>query len=284
MFENENIYTVLKTAKTFLESKGLSDIKPDTEILLSSVLKIGRSELFLIRNKKLTDVQRHEYECYIFRRSKGWPVAYITGFTSFMYFEFKVNKNVFIPRPETEILVEVVLEFSKKKNKCSLLDLCTGSGCIAVCLEKLGKFKDIVASDINKNALLIAKINAQINGALNIDFIESNIFNNINDKIFDVIVSNPPYVSYEEYELLEPELKCEPQNALLAGDNGLFFYNKIVDEADKYLKEDGVIFVELNANKVENIKLIFLSKGYKNVEIIKDYAGLSRILIAKREH
>ena len=119
---------------------------------------------------------------------------------------------------------------------------------------------------------------------MNIDFIESDIFSNLSDKVFDVILANPPYVSYEEYKLLEPELKYEPKNALVARDNGLFFYKKIVAEADKYLKEDGVVFVELNANKAESIKLIFLSNGYKDVEIIKDYAGLSRILMARKGH
>ncbi|GMO65162.1 MAG: peptide chain release factor N(5)-glutamine methyltransferase [Endomicrobiia bacterium] len=280
MFESENIYTMLKTAETFLESKGLFDAKPDAEILLSSVLEIERSKLPILRSKKLTNTQRSRYEHYILKRSKREPIEYITGFASFMYFKFKVNKDVFIPRPETEILVESVLEFSKEKNKYSLLDLCTGSGCIAICLEKLGKFRNIVASDISLNAITIAKENVQINSALNVDFIESDIFSNVSNKIFDVIVANPPYVSYEEYELLEPELKYEPQNALIARDNGLFFYKKIVAEADKYLKENGVIFVELNANKAENIKLIFLSNGYKDVEIIKDYAGLSRILRA----
>ena len=284
MFESENIYTMLKTAEIFLESKGIFDAKPDAEVLLSSVLKIKRSKLPILRSKKPTDIQRSRYEHYILRRSKREPIAYITGFASFMYFEFKVNKDVFIPRPETEILVESVLEFSKGKTKCSLLDLCTGSGCMAICLEKLGRFRNIVVSDISQNAIIIARENAQINSALNIDFIESDIFSNLSDKVFDVIVANPPYVSYEEYKLLEPELKYEPKNALVARDNGLFFYKKIVAEADKYLKEDGVVFVELNANKAESIKLIFLSNGYKDVEIIKDYAGLSRILMARKGH
>ncbi|MDR1401175.1 MAG: peptide chain release factor N(5)-glutamine methyltransferase [Endomicrobium sp.] len=283
MFKSENIYSVLKNAEMFLESRGLFGTKRDVEILLSSVLKIESSKLPLIRSEKLTDIQKSRYEHYILRRSKREPIAYITGSSSFMYFEFKVNRDVFIPRPETEILVESVLKFLKRKNKCSLLDLCTGSGCIAVSLEKLGKFRDIMASDINPNALIIAKKNAQINSALNIDFVESDIFNKIGGKIFDTIVANPPYVSCEEYGLLEPELKYEPQNALMAKDSGLFFYKKIATEVDKHLKENGVIFIELNANKAESIKLIFLSNGYKNIEIIKDYAGLPRILRAEKE-
>jgi len=283
MFGSENVYDMLKIAEAFLELNGLFDARLDAEILLSSVLRIERSKLPIMRNEKLTDTQKSRYKHYILRRSRREPIAYITGFTSFMYFEFKVNKNVFIPRPETEILVEIVLELSKRKGKCSLLDLCTGSGCIAVCLEKLGKFKNVMALDISPNALIIAKENAKINSALSIDFIESDIFNNVSDKTFDVIVANPPYVSYEEYKLLEPELKYEPRNALIAKDNGLFFYKKIVAEADKYLKEEGVIFVELNANKSENIKQMFLNNGYKNVEIIKDYARLPRILRAEKK-
>jgi len=284
MFGDENVYTILKTAEKFLKSKGLYSSKSDAEILLSFVLQIKRSKLPFVRSQSLTDMQKSEYERYILRRSRREPIAYITGFVGFMDFEFKVNKDVLIPRPETEILVETVLELLKGKNKYSVLDLCTGSGCIAVSFEKLGGFKCIVASDINADALMIAKENAQINNALNIDFVESDIFSKIGCRNFDAVVSNPPYVSCEEYDFLEPELKYEPKNALVAADNGLFFYREIADKADKYLKDDGFIFVELNANKAEEIKQIFSDNGYRNIGIIKDYAGLPRVLKAESRH
>ncbi|MDR0401693.1 MAG: peptide chain release factor N(5)-glutamine methyltransferase [Endomicrobium sp.] len=282
MFGNErNIYTILKIAEVFLISKGLFDIRCDVEILLSSVLKIDRTRLYSTKNN-ITDIQKSIYANYIVRRSKREPVAYILGVTEFMYFDFIINENVFIPRPETEILVDSVLEFSKNKRKLLLLDLCTGSGCIAISLRKLGKFKDIIASDINENAIEIAVKNAKINDVSDIAFIKSNIFDDINGKMFDIIVSNPPYVSFKEYNLLEPEIKYEPKNALIACDDGLFFYRKIIDCSNKYLKNNGVVFVELNSNKYKSIELMFLNYGYKNIKIIKDYAGLPRVLKAEK--
>jgi release factor glutamine methyltransferase len=281
MFVTGNVYSLLKRARTFLKSKGLSEPESDAEVLLSFVLQTKRSKLPLMRNQKLTDMQVSRYKEYILRRSKREPAAYITGLAGFMDFEFKTDKNVLIPRPETEILVETALNLAKEEHKNSVLDLCTGSGCIAISLAKLGKFKDITASDISSSALEIAKENARINNVLDISFVKSDVFDGISGKIFDIIVSNPPYVSYEEYDALEPELKYEPKIALTAEDGGLFFYKKIASKVGKYLKNNGFILIELNAYKAGEIKQIFSVDGYKNIEIIKDYSGLSRILKAE---
>jgi release factor glutamine methyltransferase len=280
--DTNNVYTLLKVAEEFLSSKGLSSPKFDTELLLSYVLKIKQTKLPLVRNQKLTSKQMLRYEKYILRRSKKEPVAYITGFKGFMNFEFKVNKSVLIPRPETELLVETALRIAKQENKESVLDLCTGSGCIAVSLAKLGKFKSIVASDISNNALKIARKNSQINNVFNINFIESNMFDDINREKFDIIISNPPYVSEAEYSLLESELKYEPKLALTAQDDGMFFYREISSKALDYLNNGGFILLELNANKFDAIKHIFLNCGkYKDIKIINDYSRLPRILKAE---
>jgi release factor glutamine methyltransferase len=285
MFVAENVYSLLKRAETFLKSRGLSEPESDAEVLLSFVLQTKRSKLPLMRSQKLTDIQVSRYEKYILRRSKREPAAYITGLVGFMGFEFKANKNVLIPRSETEILVETALKLAKKENKNSVLDLCTGSGCIAVSLAKLGKFKGITASDVSGSALEIAKENARINNVLDIiSFIKSDIFDRISDKKIDIIVSNPPYVSHEEYDALEPELKYEPEIALTAEDDGLFFYKKIAGKSGKYLNDNGFILIELNAYKADEIKQIFSTCGYENIEIIKDYAGLPRILKAENRH
>ncbi|BAG13668.1 peptide chain release factor N(5)-glutamine methyltransferase [Candidatus Endomicrobiellum trichonymphae] len=281
MFGDGNVYSLLKRAKRFLESKGLSEPESDVEVLLSFVLQTKRSKLPLMRSQKLTDIQVLQYERYILRRSKREPVAYIMGLAGFMDFEFKVNKNVLIPRPETEILVETALKIAKKENKNSVLDLCTGSGCIAVSLAKLGKFKDIMASDVSGSALEIARENARSNNVLDINFVKSNVFSGISGKNFDIIISNPPYVSHEEYDALEPELKYEPEIALAADDSGLFFYKKIAGKAGRYLNDNGFILIELNAYKAGEIKQIFSTCSYKNIEIVKDYAGLPRMLKAE---
>jgi release factor glutamine methyltransferase len=280
MLDGENVYTLLKTAEKFLKSKSLSEPKSDAEVLLSFVLQTKRSQLPLLRSQKPTDKQILQYENYVLKRSSREPVAYIIGLANFMGFEFKVDKNVLIPRPETEILVEVTLKIARKKNTKSVLDLCTGSGCIAVSLAKSGVFEDIVASDVSINALAIAKENALINNVFNIKFIESDIFEKIPDCKFDMIVSNPPYVTEYEYTDLEPELKFEPKRALIAQDDGLFFYKEIVANTTKYLNVNGYILLELNSNKAEDIRQIFLDNKYADIEIINDYCGLPRILKA----
>jgi release factor glutamine methyltransferase len=281
MISGDDIYALLKTAESYLKSAGLADPKADAEILLSFVLQIKRSKLPFMRNQKLTDKQISQYKEYILRRSQREPAAYIIGFAGFMDFEFKVDKNVLIPRPETELLVEEALKFAKQENKKSALDLCAGCGCIAISLVKLGGFEKITASDISNDALEIAKENAARNNALGIEFVASNMFDNIGNKKFDIIISNPPYVSYKEYSYLEPELKYEPKLALTAQDGGLFFYREIAKEAFNYLNSGGLICLELNANKPYEIKQIFSGNNYKNIEILNDYSGLPRILKAK---
>jgi release factor glutamine methyltransferase len=282
MLNGQNVYTLLKTAENFLKSKGLSNPKADAEVLLSFVLQIKRSSLPLLRDKKPTDKQISQYKDYVLKRSNREPVAYITGFAGFMCLEFKVDKNVLIPRPETELLVELALKIAKEKDKKVVLDLCTGSGCIAVSMANLGKFEYIVASDISVNALAIAKENAQINNALSIKFIESDIFEKITDNKFDMIVSNPPYITESEYIALDSELKFEPKNALTGQDEGLFFYKKIAPDALKYLNDSGYILIELNSNKVRDIQQIFVDNKYVDIEIINDYSGLPRILKAQK--
>jgi release factor glutamine methyltransferase len=282
MLNGKNIYTLLKTAENFLKSKGLCEPRSDAQVLLSFVLQTKCSKLPLLRSQKPTDKQIAQYENYVLTRSKRKPVAYITGFASFMDFEFKVDKNVLIPRPETELLVELALKIAKEENKKSVLDLCTGSGCIAVSLAKLGNFKEVMASDVSGNALAVAKENAQINNVSKIKFIESDIFKKISDYKFDMIVSNPPYVTQSEYVDLEPELKFEPKNALVAKDCGLFFYKEIAANASSYLNDKGYVLLELNSNKIEGILQIFLDKKYEYIKITNDYSSLARILSAQK--
>ena len=281
MFKEKDVFSVLQTAKKFLNLKGLSEYKSDVEVLLSFILQIKRSKLPFMHNQILSTYQLRQFEKYILRRSKREPVAYITGYVGFMEFEFRVNENVLIPRPETELLVEAVLDLATKKDSLEILDLCTGSGCISISLSQMGAFKSITATDINKYALGIAKENAKINGVENIIFIESDIFTNLKQKKFDIIVSNPPYVTEEEYMSLEVDLMYEPKLALTAKDDGLFFYSEIAKNAKKFLNNSSYIFLELNPNKVNQIKKIFIDNNFKEIEILKDYSKLPRIFKAR---
>ncbi|MDR1941124.1 MAG: peptide chain release factor N(5)-glutamine methyltransferase [Endomicrobium sp.] len=277
----QNIYSLLKTAREILTNAGAPDAKACAEILLSLALNVKRSKLALIRDSIVSARETDIFNGYISRRLNREPCAYIAGSCEFMGYEFKVNKNVLIPRPETELLTEEVLKLKINARRPSALDLCSGSGCIAVSLSKLGDFEEITALDISAKALEIAKENARLNRAENINFIESDMFSGLGEKKFDIIVSNPPYVSEEEYEILEPELKFEPAEALKAPQDGLFFYKLTAQRARFHLNVPGFIFLELNANKSALIKNIFQENGFQNIEIIKDYAGLDRILKAQ---
>ncbi|MDR0724351.1 MAG: peptide chain release factor N(5)-glutamine methyltransferase, partial [Endomicrobium sp.] len=254
MFTKIDIFSVLQTAKYFLKSQSFSDYNSDVEVLLSFLLQIKRSKLPFLYNQILSIEQLHQFEKYILRRSKREPVAYITGYTGFMGLEFEINKNVLIPRPETELLVEAVLKLAKDEPYLKVLDLCTGSGCIAISLAKMGSFKTVTATDIDKCALKVAKENAKINDIEIINFIESDIFANLGQNKFDIIVSNPPYVSDEEYAFLEKDLMYEPKLALVAKSDGLFFYDEIAKNTKKFLNDKkGYVFLELNSNKATQI-------------------------------
>ncbi|MCL2485238.1 MAG: peptide chain release factor N(5)-glutamine methyltransferase [Endomicrobia bacterium] len=276
-----DVYSSLKNAEQILSNAGLIDAKSSAEVLLSHVLKIPRSKLPLSRTRKLLEQEFILFNEYILRRSKREPTAYITGSCGFMDCEFFVDRNVLIPRSETELLVEEAIKTACSHGGKSVLDLCTGSGCIAVSLAKTKLFKKITASDISDAALKTAAKNADLNGTENIEFVKSDVFENLNGKKFDIIISNPPYISAEEFVNLEPELSFEPEIALVTEDDGMFFYKKIALQAKRYLNDGGFVLLELNANKAEEIKIIFQEADFKDIEIINDYANLPRILKTK---
>ncbi len=275
-----NVWALLQEAEKFLTSHNITEAKIDAEVMLCDVLNIERKILPTVREKFITEQQCIKYKEYLERRATREPLSYITGNTEFMGLKFKVSPDVLIPRQETEILVETVNNFIKENNSKTILDLCTGSGCIAVSVASYNKDISVTATDISKNALNIAKENAKLNNVSSkINFIQSNIFGNI-DKKFDIIASNPPYVTETEYKSLEKELYFEPKIALAAEDNGLYFYKKIAEDANKYLTDNGIIFLELNANLSIEIENLF--KNFSLTKIIKDYSGLPRILAVKR--
>lgn len=273
----KNIFDVLKEAEKILTSHNITEAKLDAEVMLCDVLNIERKILPTIREKIITNEQYNLYKKYLERRITGEPVSYITGSTEFMGLKIKVSPDVLIPRQETELLVEQTNNFIKKNNCKKILDLCTGSGCIAVSVAAYNNDISVTASDISTKALNIAKKNALINNVCEkIKFIESDIFSNISEK-FDIIVSNPPYVTEEEYKNLEKELYFEPKLALTADDNGLYFYKKIAEQTKIFLNDNGIILLELNTNLSKEIESLF--KNFDKTEIIKDYSQKERILI-----
>ena len=209
------------------------------------------------------------------RLKKGEPVQYIVGNVDFYGNIIKVDKRVLIPRRETEELIEKTLKYIKRDN-IKILDLCTGSGCIAITLKKMFPKSLVYASDISSDALSLASENAKLNNVY-INFIQSDLFSNINNK-YDLIISNPPYISYDE-KIMDIVKNNEPSIALYADNNGLYYYEEILKKIKKYMNSNCVIAFEIGYNQGEKLKE--LSKKYLDKEeiILKDMQGFNRFCI-----
>lgn len=277
----------------------IDDGSTKINLLLQYVLKMSKIDLLVNSKNEVTDLKRIEFLGFVQDIIEGKPIQYITNNQEFMGLDFYVDKNVLIPQPDTEILVENVIEKIKKminmlesKQKIYVLDLCTGSGAIAVAIENYLEKNNIVkkvkiyASDISEEALKVAKKNDILNNEeRNITFVLSNLFDNIERK-FDIIVSNPPYIEEDIITKLSKEVQNEPYIALNGGKDGLDFYRKIAQEGRKYLQEDGYIFLEIGYNQREYVNKIFSEfEEYRNIECIKDLAGNDRVMkISFREN
>lgn len=276
------IFELFQEVKEWLKEEGIIDYKIEAEIILSHVLNKDRLALHLDFNEKISPEDMLDIFEIVNRRIEDRePIQYIFNKTKFYGYSFKVDPSVLIPRKETELLVETCLEISKEFKKPKILDLGTGSGAIAVTLAKENKNGLITASDVSSEALKIAEYNANINAA-NVNFIESDLFSNINEK-FDLIVSNPPYISEEEFEYLEPEIKeHEPKIALIASRNGLYFYEKISREAPKFLNPNSYLIFETGYSNFMDIKNILDKENYEVLKIIKDYNMQNRVIVARK--
>ncbi len=213
------------------------------------------------------------------RAETNIPLQYITGFAYFMGDKFLVNENTLIPRPETEILVRECIKYINSNDK--ILDIGTGTGCIAVEIEKLTN-ADVDGIDISSNALKIAKKNADIHN-VNINFFQSDLFSNVKKK-YDFIISNPPYIPIKEKFNLESNVRdFEPHDALFANDDlGIQFYEKIIEDSLTFLNKNGRLGFELGINQSEPVKAILVNKGFSDIEIIKDFDNIERVIISKK--
>ena len=290
------VQEALNVGKEILKKNNIEDASLITRILLASILMCSRKKLVVEYDKELKKEYENEFFKCVEKIANGYPMQYITSSQEFMKMRFYVDENVLIPRPDTEVLVEEVIRICKNKNKKEILELCTGSGVIAISLAKYIENAHIIATDISEKALEVAIKNErqllqqdikQANNmqeySLNngkgqvISFIQSDMFQNIDEK-YDIIVSNPPYIKKQDIE--KYSLKYEPRLALDGGEDGLKFYRIIIQEGYKYLKPNGIIALEIGFDqKEEVINIARECKKYKNVYCKQDLSGNDRVVV-----
>ena len=264
-----------------LKEAGITEAESDVRLMFYYALSIDRGRLFMLGNDVMPEEDIHKIHEMAELRIRRIPLQHITGVQEFMGLEFNVTKDVLIPRFDTETLVEEAMLVTPDGAK--VLDMCTGSGCILISLMKYKNDIVGVGCDISSAALSVANGNAQkLISEENISFIESDLFENITDKAFDVILSNPPYIKDEVIKTLMPEVReHDPYIALSGGDDGLFFYRKIIAEAKHYMKNGGHLLVEIGNDQGQEVYNLYVQNGYTDVKIVKDLARNDRVVVGR---
>lgn len=284
----------LKWATEYLSLHKVPDSYVDAEYLLAHLLGCQRKELLIHPERVLTGGELERFKTFIERRGRREPAQYITGEVEFRELLFKVNRDVLIPRPETELLIEEVVKtvkspfmayHLKEGRDITILDLCTGSGCIAISVAKELLACRVYAVDISEKAITVACENARRHGVEErVIFLVGDLFEAIKplglEGKIDLVVSNPPYVSKREMDGLQPEIKkYEPLDALYGGEDGLDFYRRIIHEATDYLAPCGLLIMEIGYGQAESVRGIFKKEGvFDRVEVKKDLAGIERVI------
>ena len=298
--------TILDDAKALLKKHNIDDYDFDATEILLSILDMDMTEFLCEEDFELED--RYEkntisrlisnYDELIEARAEHYPLQYLLGETYFCGYKFEIDKGVLIPRQDTEVLVEKVISDNPDKNKF-VLDLCTGSGCIAIALANLGNYKLIVGTDISDDAISIAAKNAEnlVNSSdlddemsQKVYFLQSDLFSNfykIKDNLgiesFDIITANPPYIRSDDINKLQEEVrKYEPHIALDGDKDGLKYYREIAKEARDYLSNNGRIYLEIGYDQASDVKNIFEKAGYTHIETIKDLGNNDRVIVFQK--
>ena len=249
----------------------------DLIIALTYLLNTNKNLLFLNKEEALDEKIENELKIINDKINEGYPLQYAIGKWNFYGLDLLVDKRALIPRYETEILVDLIINDNSNNKK--ILDIGTGSGAISLALSKNLKDSKIIGVDISKKAIDLAnenKIKLNIN---NVEFKESDIFSNIEEK-FDIIVSNPPYINKEDFEKLDNKLYYEPQNALYGGEDGLYFYKKIIKNAKNFLNKNGKIYLEIGYDQKDSISDLLEEYGYKQIKSYRDFNDFDRIIKA----
>lgn len=277
----------LKKGEAELLTAGIEEASVDAWLLFSESFQMSRARYYMDRNQ-LCDVQcLDQYMEWVRLRAKRIPLQHITGHAPFMGYEFFVNENVLTPRADTEVLVEQAFAAIRKQAQpIRVLDMCTGSGCIAVSLacmaQEAGIACEITAVDLSREALAVAGKNNHNLCGDRVQLICSNLFEALSDTLeFDIIVSNPPYIKSGEIDGLMPEVReHEPRMALDGRADGLYFYRKIAESGNRFLKDGGTILFEIGYDQGRQVPEILEANGYRQSHVIKDLAGLDRVVMA----
>ena len=283
--EKKDVWTIsslLNWTVNYFKSKNIQSARLDAEVLLSHVLRQERIYLYVHFDEPMEQNELNKFREYVKKRAQHVPIAYIIGEREFMGLPFKVTKDTLIPRPDTEILVENVLNNVDKDKEIEIVDIGTGSGAIILSLlVNLPKAQGKTV-DISSKAIEVAKenaVNLQVNDRC--EFFVGDLFAPLNDNKFDVIVSNPPYIPQKDIATLEDDVKeYEPVSALTDGGDGLSYYRRLLSEGKAYIKENGFIALEIGIYQSNDVKQIAMDNGWKNIKIIKDYAGIDRVVLA----
>lgn len=283
-FKDENIGLLSKSIQ-YLKKYNVENARLDAEYIFAHVLGVKRVSLILNFDMEISEENKNLIRKYIVRRGKfREPLQYILKEWEFYGRTFKVAEGVLIPRPDTEILAEQCIILMKDFENPKILDIGTGSGAISVTLAKELPNSEVLGLDISDEALKIAVENRELNGASNLKFLKSDVFQHVKEKNYDLIVSNPPYIPVEEYNELMPEVKqYEPRMALTDGGDGYYFYRKISEESMEYLKNGGYLAFEVGYNQGETVSQLMEKNGFRIEGRIADYAGIERVIIGRKE-
>lgn len=267
-----------------LVDAGITDAEYDSFALLEYITGMDRTAYILNGSKSVPEDIAERYDAVIDRRSSHIPLQHITGQAWFYGRGFNVNSDVLVPRQDTEVIVSEALKVINAKD--SVLDMCTGSGCIIITLALEKKLGRALGADISEAALKVASGNREKLGADDVTFVKSNIFSDINvndDELFDVIVSNPPYIATGEIETLTEEVRIhDPYIALDGLEDGLHFYREITQQSMNYIKSGGWLLYEIGCTQAHDVSDIMSEYGYSNIKVIKDLAGLDRVVMGQR--
>ncbi len=277
------ILEAIQKTTGYFERKGIESARVNAELLLAEVLGKKRLELYLSYDQPLKENEMNKYRSVIARRGKFEPLQYIIGHTEFFGYKICVDQSVLIPRPESEVLIEMVIDDFSDKENLKILDIGTGSGCLSIALAKKLNNVHITAVDISYKASRLAEYNAKINEIENkIKFLTADINSivggDFNDQ-YDIVISNPPYVSLADFQNLQPEIKdYEPKNAVTDNANGFTFYRRIAAFSQNALRKGGALYLETGQGMAPDVEKILEGNNFSNLKVRKDYLDIERVI------